>query len=59
MPLHADLKKNKLRDTIITIIFEQLEKQLRKRGFVAIYCDSDWFLSVEKPEILEKFTKKT
>lgn len=39
----------------IDLLFEQCTRELNRRKFSAVYCDSDWFASVANKKIQNKF----
>jgi len=44
---------------IIDLLFKQCQQQLKRRGFKKIYCNHDWFESVNNSLIRDKFLKQS
>ncbi|MCB1173745.1 MAG: hypothetical protein KDK39_09280 [Leptospiraceae bacterium] len=38
------------------LIFDQLKREVAKREYKAVYCNSDWYLSVQNTAIQDLFT---
>lgn len=44
-------------ERVVDLLFEQCQRELKRREFDAIYCNHDWFLSVDNKMIRDKFVQ--